>query len=70
MGSIARVARFFWSRIQGEPVIVMWVFSSGLSVAMAFGLQWSAEQVVVVNGFATALLSFIVRRRVEPGSPV
>ena len=60
---------FFWTRIQGEPVYALWVFSSGLGVAMAFGLQWSAEQVVVVTGFATAILSFVVRKKVTPINP-
>lgn len=53
-------------RVNGEPVLTLWVVSSFLSMGMAFGLEWSAEQVVTVNGFATAVLSFIVRQRVTP----
>ena len=55
-----------WDRINGEPVATAALITGAMNVGMAFGLQWSAEQLTVVNGFVMLVLGWLVRRKVTP----
>ena len=53
-------------RINQQPVAIMFVVSQAISVGVAFGLNWSTDQVVMVNGLVAAILSVIVWHKVSP----
>ena len=55
-----------WERINGEPVATAAVITGAINVGMAFGLQWTAEQVTIVNAFVMLVLGWLVRRKVSP----
>ena len=47
-----------------EPVAIAGTVAIALNLALAFGLNWSAEQVALVNALVVSVLSLIVRRNV------
>ena len=49
-----------------EPAVITFVISNGIALAMAFGLQLSAEQVTIIMGFVNAVFMLIVRQSVSP----
>lgn len=51
-----------------EPVLTLDLIKSGLMLAVAFGLDLTAEQIALVMTFATAALSYLTRARVTPVS--
>lgn len=55
-----------WKRITEQPVYAAGLVSAGVSLAVGFGLQWTGEQVSLVNAFTVALLAFIVQKKVTP----
>lgn len=51
-----------------EPVLISFIVSNGLSLAMAFGFKLSAEQVSATMVFVNSILTFVVRGSVTPTS--
>ena len=49
-----------------EPVLVMAVIQAGIALAVAFGLQWTAEQVALLVAFSATVLGLIARAKVTP----
>jgi len=49
-----------------EPVLVMAVIQAGVALAVAFGLQWTGEQVALVVAFSATVLGLIARAKVTP----
>ena len=52
-----------WGR---EPALIMGLTTSGIAMAIGFGLDWTGEQQALVTAFAAALLSVVTRSRVSP----
>lgn len=52
-----------WGR---EPALVMGLVQAAVALAVGFGLDITAEQVALVNGFVAAVLSVVVRSQVTP----
>lgn len=51
-----------------EPVLILAFFDALINFGIGFGLDWTTEQVVLVNAVLAALLSVIARSRVSPVS--
>lgn len=49
-----------------EPALFLGAISVIVNLAIAFGLQLSAEQVALVNGALAAVVAFAVRQSVSP----
>lgn len=52
-----------------EPVLIMVAIQAGLGLALAFGLNLSADQMSAVLVASAAILGLIVRQRVSPVVP-
>jgi hypothetical protein len=50
-----------------EPALVLAAVQAGLALLVGFGLNLDGQQVALIMGFAAAVVSLIVRRRVAPG---
>ncbi len=70
MGTIlswfGRLGHAIWDRITNEPVLTLAVIQAGLLMFVAFGLDWTNDQVALVGAFAAAVLGWIARRQVTP----
>lgn len=51
-----------------EPAVWLGLIRAGLSLGMAFGLDWTAEQVAVTMLFTEAVLTVIQRSVVTPNA--
>lgn len=49
-----------------EPALILGAVSALVSLGVGFGLDWSGEQVALVNMAAAAIVSVIVRSKVTP----
>ncbi len=49
-----------------EPVLIMAVIQAGIALAVAFGLQWTGEQVALIVAFSATVLGLIARAKVTP----
>ena len=49
-----------------EPVMILAVVQAAIALAVAFGLQWTGEQVGLVVAFSAAVLGLIARSKVTP----
>lgn len=52
-----------WNR---EPALIVGAVQAILGLAMAFGLELSAEQVAAVLAASAGVLGLVVRRKVSP----
>ena len=52
-----------WKR---EPVLIMAALQAVLAVAVAFGLNWTTEQVGTVLAASAAVIGLITRTQVSP----
>ena len=51
-----------------EPVLTATAISAGLGLLLAFGLDFSGEQVAAIMALVYAVLGWLVRGRVEPAT--
>ena len=49
-----------------EPVAIAGVVAIAINLAISFGLNWSAEQVSLVNAFVVGVLFLIARQNSTP----
>lgn len=49
-----------------EPALVIAAIAALINVAVGFGLNWSAEQVTLVNVAVVALAAVVTRSKVTP----
>ena len=49
-----------------EPILTLGVINAGVTLAVAFGLGLTGEQVALVAVFTTAVVSWLARGKVEP----
>lgn len=57
-------------RFREEPVLTLAVAQAAVAMFVAFGLDWSAEQVALTVAFSAALLGWVARREVTPNVKV
>ena len=53
-------------RVRREPALVSGIVSAGIALAVAFGLDWTAEQVGAVMAVVAAILAVLTRAQVTP----
>lgn len=49
-----------------EPALVLAFVAAVVNLAIGFGLDWTAEQVTLVNVAVAALVGLLVRQQVTP----
>lgn len=49
-----------------EPVLILAALAAVIDVAIAFGLDWTAEQTGLVNAAIAAVIGLIARQQVTP----
>lgn len=49
-----------------EPALVIAAIAALINVAVGFGLEWTAEQVTLVNVAVVAVAALITRNKVTP----
>ena len=64
--AIKALFRGLWSLIKRWPVRAQGIVVASLTVATAFGLSWSVEQVGAVVGLTSIVLMFITEQAVTP----
>lgn len=52
--------------MKSEPVLIAAAINAVIAVAVAFGLNWTAEQVGLVVAAVQAIIAVIVRQKVTP----
>lgn len=52
--------------LRAEPVLVLALVQSAIAMFVAFGLNWTGEQVGAVVAFSAAVLGVVARQRVQP----
>ena len=52
--------------IRTEPALIAGAVEAVVALAVAFGLDWTAEQVATVIAVTSALLALFVRSQVTP----
>lgn len=52
--------------LKRDPVGIAFLVHSSLGLAMAFGLNLTTLQLTAINMFTAAVLSVLVRQRVDP----
>jgi 3-hydroxymyristoyl/3-hydroxydecanoyl-(acyl carrier protein) dehydratase len=61
---------WLWQRIKDEPVMFGTAIRLGFVAAMAFGLQWTAEQLAAAMAFVETVIAFLTRGSVTPNTKV
>ena len=59
---------WLWERIKNEPVLFGTSIRLGLLMAMAFGLEWTAEQLAATMAFVETVIAFLTRSAVTPNT--
>lgn len=49
-----------------EPALILGLVSALIALAIGFGLDWTAEQVGLVNAGVAAIVAVLVRSKVTP----
>ncbi len=66
MTTLRDIWRGIWSRVTGEPVATLAIVQMALAMFVAFGLDWTGEQVGTVVALTAALLGWVARQQVTP----
>lgn len=56
--------------ITDEPVVIVGLVQAGIAMLVAFGLDWTPEQIGMVLAFTTVVLSVVARALVTPTANV
>ena len=70
MGDRMTILRWLWALVQVEPVGAQAVVQTGVTLAVAFGLHLTGDQVAAVVAFNVAILAFLTRKAVTPNPTV
>lgn len=49
-----------------EPALILGLVSALVALAIGFGLDWTTEQVGLVNAAVAAVVALLVRQKVTP----
>ncbi len=66
LNPLSALGHAIWDRITNEPVLTLAVIQAALLMFVAFGLNWTSDQVALVGAFAAAVLGWLARRQVTP----